>query len=90
LGINYAPAASYDVRDADVAHITAFADGLPERHAELVSAFVYHFRLTAEEAASAQEIAEIVNRLRAAERDSPSAGAFGNALRELFGRATDQ
>jgi zinc protease len=86
LGISYSPAASYDVRDGDVAHVTAFADGLSENHAELVSAFVFHFRLTAEEAASGQEIAEIVNRLRTAKRDSPSGSAYGNALRELFGR----
>ncbi|MEV5749907.1 hypothetical protein AB0L00_18970 [Actinoallomurus sp. NPDC052308] len=86
LGISYSPAASYNVRDADVAHVTAFADGLPENHAELVSAFVFHFRLTAEEAASGQEIADIVDRLRTAKRDSPSGTAYGNALRELFGR----
>ncbi|MCO5973821.1 peptidase M16 family protein [Actinoallomurus soli] len=85
LGISYSPDASYDVRDADVAHVMAFADGLPEKHAELVSAFVFHFRLTAEEAASGEEITDIVHRLRTAYRDSPSGGAYGNALRELFG-----
>jgi zinc protease len=83
-GLSYSPGTSYDPRDGDLAHVTAVADGLPENFASLVPAFVRELELLAEEAASAREIEDVVTRLRTGRREG-AGGAFGNAIRELFG-----
>jgi hypothetical protein len=39
-GLAYSPSVSYAIRDQDMAHVIAAADGLPEVHSRLVSAFI--------------------------------------------------
>jgi zinc protease len=85
-GLSYSPATSYDPRDGHTAHITAFADGLPENHDKLLPAFLRELELLAERPAAPEEITDVVARIRTSRRRSPALGtAYGNALRELLG-----
>jgi hypothetical protein len=85
-GLSYSPGTSYDPRDAHSAHVTAFADGLPENHDKLLPAFLRELELLAEFFATPEEITKVITRVRSARRRAPALGkAYGNALRELLG-----
>lgn len=60
LGISYHPVAAYDPRDAASAHLSAFADGLPEVGDKLVAGFTDVLDRLAEEPVPAEELSELI------------------------------
>lgn len=85
-GLSYSPAASYEPRDGRNAHVTAFAQGLPENHDRLLTAFLREMELLAERHATPEEFTGLVTRIRTSRRRSSALSiACANALRELLG-----
>jgi predicted Zn-dependent peptidase len=79
----YSPAVAYEVRDQDMAHVLAVADGLPEVHLQLVSAFIREIERIATTDVTGEELSSAVGSLRAA-----ADTARGAALR-VSGAARD-
>src|SRR5262249_50958798 len=61
--VSYSPLTSYEPRDGQQAHLTAFADGLPASHGVLVAGFVNEFDRLADEPPSTEEVTALGRRL---------------------------
>jgi zinc protease len=87
-GLAYSPRVSYAVRDADMAHVIAAADGLPEVHSILVSAFILELeRLEAAEITEEELISTVESMRAAAETSRGAAGRVTVAARNaIMGR----
>lgn len=87
----YSPAVSYAVRDQEIAHVLAVADGLPEVRSRLVAAFIREAERLETDPISEDELRGVTESLGRAV-DTPR-GAVRRvsavALNELMGRPTD-
>ncbi|WP_051400066.1 M16 family metallopeptidase [Haloechinothrix halophila] len=86
-GLSYSPSAAYTPRDAEHAHIVAFADALPAAYDELVPAFTRVLDRLAVEPPSTDELADAIAPINAAIREPGAASGFTvtAAMSELLG-----
>lgn len=87
-GLAYSPSVRYMVRDQDMAHVIAVADGLPEVHALLVSAFIRELEQLEATAISGDELLAALDALRTeAGTSRGAAGRVAAAARDaVMGR----
>lgn len=84
----YSPAVAYTVRDHDMAHVLAAADGLPEVHSLLVPAFLREIERLAETEVTEEDLSSVLSSLITA-ADTPRSAAMrvkGAARDAIMGR----
>lgn len=87
-GLTYGPQAAYDPRDGQFAHVTAFADGVPESHEKLVPLFVEQMERLAEGGVDHGELTECVRHViePMSEPEWANAHLYASAWDTLMGR----